>query len=84
MWVFRIDTQQIAKQPSFQTCVLIFSLINRLLLMGDRKGGGGDEGFLAVGNGSLYKLNDLVDVFVGTGANTLGWFATWPMSRISA
>ena len=40
--------------------------------MGDRKGGGGDEGFLAVGNGSLYKLNDLVDVFVGTGANIRG------------
>ncbi len=40
--------------------------------MGDGEGGGGDEGFLAVGNGSLYKLNDLVDVFVGTGANIRG------------
>jgi hypothetical protein len=40
--------------------------------MGDRKGGEGDQGYLAVGNGSRYKLNDLVDVFVGTGANIRG------------
>jgi hypothetical protein len=37
--------------------------------MGDREGGEGDQCFLAVGNGSRYQLNDLVDVFVGTGAN---------------
>ncbi len=40
--------------------------------MGDREGRGGNEGFLAVGNGSVYKLNDVVDVFVGTGANIRG------------
>ncbi len=40
--------------------------------MGDRDGGEGDQGYLAVGNGSRYKLNDLVDVFVGTGANIRG------------
>jgi hypothetical protein len=37
--------------------------------MGDRLGGGDSHVFLAVGNGYQYKLNDLVDVFVGTGAN---------------
>ena len=40
--------------------------------MGDRVGGGASQVFLAVGNGYQYKLNDLVDVFVGTGANIRG------------
>ena len=35
-------------------------------------GGGDSQVFLAVGNGYQYKLNDLVDVFVGTGANIRG------------
>jgi hypothetical protein len=34
--------------------------------------GGDSQVFLAVGNGYQYKLNDLVDVFVGTGANIRG------------
>lgn len=44
----------------------------RVLWLLAMEGGGGDEGFLVVGNGSLYELNDLVDVFVGTGANIRG------------
>ena len=40
--------------------------------MGDRLGGGNSEVLLAVANGYQYKLNDLVDVFVGTGANIRG------------
>ena len=40
--------------------------------MGDRLGGGDSPVFLAVGNGYQYKFNDLVDVFVGTGANIRG------------
>ena len=33
--------------------------------MGDSVGGGGSQGFSAVGNGFQFQLNDLVDVFVG-------------------
>ena len=40
--------------------------------MGDRLGGGDSQVFLAVANGYQYKLNDFVDVFVGTGANIRG------------
>jgi hypothetical protein len=40
--------------------------------MGDRLGGGDSHVFLAEGNEYQYKLNDLVDVFVGTGANIRG------------
>ncbi len=37
--------------------------------MGDSVGDGDSHVFLAEGNGYQYELNDLVDVFVGTGAN---------------
>ena len=40
--------------------------------MSDRLGGGDSQVLLAVANGYQYKLNDLVDVFVGTGANIRG------------
>ena len=40
--------------------------------MGEMVGGGDSHVFLAEGNGYQYKLNDLVDVFVGTGANIRG------------
>ena len=40
--------------------------------MGDRLVGGESQFCSDVGNGDQYKLNDLVDVFVGTAANIRG------------
>ena len=40
--------------------------------MGDSVVVGNREGFLPASNGFQYKLNDLVDVFVGTGPNIRG------------
>ena len=40
--------------------------------MGDKEGGGASGGFFGVSNGFQFKLNDLVDVFVGTGPNIRG------------
>jgi hypothetical protein len=40
--------------------------------MGDSVGEGGSQRFLAVVNGCTFQLNDLVDVFVGTGPNIRG------------
>jgi hypothetical protein len=40
--------------------------------MGDSGGMGNKEGFLAFSNGFQYQLDDLVDVFVGTGPNIRG------------
>jgi hypothetical protein len=40
--------------------------------MGDGLVGGESQFFSDVGNGFQYKLNDLVDVFVGTAANIRG------------
>ena len=40
--------------------------------MVEEEGGWRGEGFLAVSNGFRFLLNDLVDVFVGTGANIRG------------
>ncbi len=62
----------IAKQHSFPTCILFFDSQNRLVVMGDREGGVGEHGCFAVGIDGRYRLNDLVDVFVGTGANIRG------------
>jgi hypothetical protein len=40
--------------------------------MGDSVGEGRSQVFLTVVNGYTFQLNDLVDVFVGTGPNIRG------------
>jgi hypothetical protein len=40
--------------------------------MGDVVAGVGGQSFLSVSNGFRFAINDLVDVFVGTGANIRG------------
>jgi hypothetical protein len=40
--------------------------------MGDSGGEGNREGVFSASNGFQYKLNDLVDMFVGTGPNIRG------------
>jgi hypothetical protein len=70
MWVFRTHKQKLDKKHSFQRCVpFVFCNFKLYVGMGDGDKGCGNQDVLAVCNGYRFKLNDLVDVFVGTGPN---------------
>jgi hypothetical protein len=65
MYMKRLDTLKSIGMSSFQLSFSFCCLSELQVEMGDSEGGGDREGFLAVSNGCLFLLYDVVDVFVG-------------------